>query len=129
VPYDADLDHAIQVINRVGEELAEDPGFKDKIIDPPHVLRVEELGESWVVLKVIGDTMPIEQWGIMGELRLRLKTAFDREGIGVPFAQRTVHMVQHQEGAAAADASTEPAAVPPQTGGGRPDDVKLDDGD
>lgn len=129
VAYDADLDHAIQVVNRVGKELAEDPEYSSRIIDPPHVLRVDALGESSIELKVIGDTAPIEQWGIMGELRLRLKKAFDAEGIHMPFPQRTVHMPSpgavQQSQRRELDAAAKP--VEPQSGGGQPGDVKLDD--
>jgi small conductance mechanosensitive channel len=92
VAYDTDLDHAIEVINRVGKEMAEDPLFAKTIKDPPHVLRVDNLGDSWIELKVIGDTMPIEQWAVMGELRLRIKKAFDAEGFVNPFPQRTLHL-------------------------------------
>lgn len=123
VPYDSDLDHVIEVINRVGKELAEDPDWRSKIIDPPHVLRVDALTESSIELKIIGDTAPIEQWGIMGELRLRLKKAFDAEGIYFPFPQRTVHVVPPE----ASLTGTVGTPAESQSGGGRPDDIKLDE--
>ena len=88
VSYTTDLDRAIEVINGVGKELAEDPMYKGRIIDAPHVLRVDAFAESGIELKIIGDTAPIEQWTIMGELRLRLKKAFDAEGIEFPFPHR-----------------------------------------
>jgi len=128
VAYDSNLDHVIEVINRVGQELAADPEFSARITDPPHVLRVDNFGDSSIDLKIIGETAPIEQWGIMGELRLRLKKAFDAEGIEIPFPQRTVHMAV---AAASPPGRLEPndasKPVEAQSGGGRPDDVKLDD--
>ncbi|MDO8473820.1 MAG: mechanosensitive ion channel, partial [Dehalococcoidia bacterium] len=45
VAYDTDLDRAIKVINKVGEQLSEDPFWKLCIINPPHALRVEKLGD------------------------------------------------------------------------------------
>lgn len=128
VAYESNLDHVIQVINRVGKELAEDPEYSGKIIDPPHVLRVDNFSESSIELKIIGETAPIEQWGIMGELRLRLKKAFDAEGIHIPYPQRTVHMAP--DGALPSDVHKPVGpskAVEPQRGGGGPGDVKLDD--
>ena len=91
VAYESDLDHVIKVIDRVGVELSEDPAFAHLIKDAPHVLRVDNLGESSIEVKIIGETAPIEQWAVMGELRLRLKRAFDEEGIVIPFPQRTLH--------------------------------------
>jgi small conductance mechanosensitive channel len=92
VAYDSDLDHVIEVINRVGQEMADDPIYTGKIIVAPHVLRVENFGDSSIDIKVVGDTAPIEQWSIMGDLRLRLKKAFDAEGIVIPFPQRVLHV-------------------------------------
>ncbi|HEX5370888.1 MAG TPA: mechanosensitive ion channel family protein [Dehalococcoidia bacterium] len=92
ISYDTDIDHAIEVINGVGKEMAEDPLLAKSIKDPPHVLRVDNLGDSSVELKVIGDTVPLEQWTVMGEFRLRIKKAFDKEGIVIPFTQRTLHL-------------------------------------
>ncbi len=90
VSYSEDLDHVFEVINRVGKELAEDPEFAPLIIDPPHVLRVDAFGDSGIEVKILGDTQPIRQWDVMGELRLRLKRAFDEEGIEIPFPHMTL---------------------------------------
>jgi len=131
VSYTTDLDRAIEVINGVGKELAEDPMYKGRIIDAPHVLRVDAFAESGIELKIIGDTAPIEQWTIMGELRLRLKKAFDAEGIEIPFPQRTVHVSAapvRPPGSLVADLSPA-AAVEPQVGRRQPADTRLDDGD
>jgi len=85
VSYDTDLDHAISVINRVGQELAEDEDWRARIVSAPQVLRVDNLGDSGIDIKIVGDVKPREQWAAMGELRLRLKKAFDAEGIEIPW--------------------------------------------
>jgi small-conductance mechanosensitive channel len=91
VAYDTDLDHAISVINRVGKELAEDAKWRKVIKSPPQVLRVDNLGDSGIDIKILGDVKPIEQWAVMGELRLRLKKAFDAEGIEIPWPHTKVY--------------------------------------
>jgi small conductance mechanosensitive channel len=91
ISYDTDLDHLIKVIDRTGMELAEDPGFKDNIISPPRFLRVEEFADSAIVVKILGDTRPLKQWEVAGEMKKRLKIAFDREGIEIPFPQTVIH--------------------------------------
>ena len=91
VSYSSNLEHVIEVINRTGLELAEDPLFKDSIITPPKFLRVNEFADSSVMIKVLGDTKPLKQWEISGEFRKRIKIAFDNEGIEIPFPQRVIH--------------------------------------
>ncbi len=91
VAYGEDLDHVISVINRVGKELADDPEWAPIILKAPQVLRVDNLGDSGVEIKILGDTKPIRQWDVMGELRLRLKKAFDDEGIEIPWPHTKVY--------------------------------------
>jgi len=91
VSYDTDLDHAISVINRVGQELAEDPDWNWRIRTTPKVLRVNKLGDSGIEIKILGDVKPLEQWNIMGELRYRVKKAFDAEGIEIPWPHAKVY--------------------------------------
>jgi small conductance mechanosensitive channel len=85
VAYGEDLDKVIEVINRVGKELAEDEVFGPMIIGAPKVLRVDNFGDSAIEIKVLGETKPLKQWDIMGQLRLRIKKAFDEEGIEIPW--------------------------------------------
>jgi moderate conductance mechanosensitive channel len=84
VSYEEDVDTVIDLINDVGKEMAVDPHFEGKILDPPHVLRVDNFTDMGVDIKITGETAPIEQWEVMGELRLRLKRAFDERGIDMP---------------------------------------------
>jgi small-conductance mechanosensitive channel len=88
VAYDADLEHVANVIDRVGEELAQEEYWKDLITKAPAFLRVQEFADSSVLLKVLGETKPNKQWEVAGELRRRIKIAFDKEGIEIPFPQR-----------------------------------------
>lgn len=94
VAYSTNLEHLIDVINKTGNELAADPAFSDAIITPPQFLRVNEFADSAIIVKILGDTKPLRQWEVAGELRKRLKLAFDREGIEIPFPQRIIHQVK-----------------------------------
>jgi small conductance mechanosensitive channel len=85
VAYGEDLDKVIAVINRVGKELAEDETFGPMIIGAPKVLRVDKFADSAIEIKVLGETQPIKQWDVMGELRKRIKKVFDEEGIEIPW--------------------------------------------
>jgi small-conductance mechanosensitive channel len=90
VDYETDLDKAMAVINRVGKEMAEDPVWKTAITNPPRALRIQNLGESGIDIKVTAETRPSKQWEVAGELRLRLKKAFDKEGIEIPYPHTKV---------------------------------------
>ncbi|MCR4328185.1 MAG: mechanosensitive ion channel family protein [Patescibacteria group bacterium] len=91
VAYHTDIEHAIEVINHVGKELSEDAAFRDSIIKTPQFLRVDDFADSAITLKIVGDTKPLKQWEVTGELRKRLKIAFDKEHIEIPFPQRVIH--------------------------------------
>lgn len=91
VSYNSDLEHVIRVVNKVGEELANDPAWKEAILKAPQFERVDDFADSAIVIKILGDTRPIKQWAVAGELRKRLKLAFDKEGIEIPFPQRVIH--------------------------------------
>ena len=94
IAYNTNLEHLIEVIDRTGNELAEDPAFKESIISPPKFLRVNEFADSAIIVKILGDTKPLKQWEITGEFRKRLKIAFDKEGIEIPFPQRVIHQAK-----------------------------------
>jgi len=94
VAYDTDIDKVIEVINETGMELSQDPAFSESIIKAPQFLRVDHFGDSSIDLKILGETMPLKQWEITGELRKRLKKAFDKHGIEIPFPQRVMHQAK-----------------------------------
>jgi len=96
VAYGEDLDRVTEVLNRVGKELAEDETFGPMIIKAPQVLRVDKFGDSAIEIKVLGETKPLKQWEVTGELRKRTKKAFDEEGIEIPWPHVKLYLGQSQ---------------------------------
>jgi small conductance mechanosensitive channel len=94
------------VIDRVGRELAEDPEWGPLIIEPPQVLRVNAFEDSGIALKVLATTRPMKQWDVAGQLRERIKAAFDSEGIEIPYPHRVL-VVRHEDGSAPRDPRSE----------------------
>lgn len=88
IAYEADLERAMQVLHEVCEEMARD--FRDVITEGPSVLGIVKLGESEVLIRLLGKTAPMEQWRIERELRRRVKLALDREGIEIPYPRRVL---------------------------------------
>jgi len=90
VSYETDLDRAIEILQRIGDELASDARHAADIWGRPEVLGVENLDSSSVVLRMLVKTRPLTQWEIARVFRKRIKQAFDEEGIEIPFPQRVV---------------------------------------
>ena len=91
VGYTTDIDKLEKVINRTGEQLAADDEWKDIVLEPATMLRVDSFGDSAINVKIVCKTAPIQQWAVQGELLRRLKKAFEKEGIEIPFPQRVIH--------------------------------------
>ena len=92
VAYKEDVDRVMSVIRKTWEEMAEDPDWKPLLISKtPWLLRIDAFGDSGIVIKVVGETQPIKQWDVMGELRLRIKRKFDEQGIEIPWPHTKVY--------------------------------------
>ncbi len=91
VAYKEDVDNVMEIMKNVGEELQKDPEFKNKIVEPLEVFGLDKFDDSAVVIKARIKTKPIEQWGVGREYRKRLKVAFDKFGIEIPFPHMSVY--------------------------------------
>jgi small-conductance mechanosensitive channel len=106
VVYGTDIEKAIEVINEVGRELVADPAWRRRVLEAPHVERVEALADYGVTLKILGLVRPSEKWAAGGELRKRLLAAFAANDIEIPRPQRVV-LTQSGVAAAATAGPTE----------------------
>lgn len=90
VGYAEDVDRAMAILTEVGQELANDETYGQLVLEPPQVLGVEALAESQVTIRMLAKTLPLRQWDVARELRRRIKTRFDREGIQIPYPHRVI---------------------------------------
>ncbi|MGI8560678.1 MAG: mechanosensitive ion channel family protein [Luteimonas sp.] len=111
IGYDDDIDKAraaaLEVIRADGRVLAE----------PPADVLVYELGDNSVNLGIRCHVANADYFTTKCELTERIKKAFDREGITIPYPQRDVHMYHHavgQEGGDGSAAGERPALPPAQ---------------
>ena len=98
VSYGASVSDTIETLQAMLDELAADPDWTTKLIGPPEVLGVENLGDSSVDVRLIVTTVPAQQWKVARELRRRTKAALDAAGIEIPFPQRTIHIKPESDG-------------------------------
>ena len=92
VAYKENVDEVMQVMKDVGDELAKDPGFSYRILEPMEMLGLDSFGDSSVNIKARITTKPLEQWNVAREYRRRLKNTFDEKGIEIPFPHVTLYM-------------------------------------
>ena len=92
VAYDTDIDHAMRVIKEVADGVWREELEKATILEEPEVWGVEAFRADSVAIRLAVKVEPAEQWTTARIIRGRLKTAFDREGIQIPFPQRTIWM-------------------------------------
>jgi len=90
ISYDSNLEKAIEILNRIGKEMAEEEPWRAHIVKPIQSLGVDNFSDSSVDIKVIGETAPASQWDVLREYRKRVKLAFDQDGIEIPYPHRTI---------------------------------------
>ena len=80
------LRHVLNIIRNVGEEMHNDSNWKDHFLGNPEVLGVDQIHHYGCLIRVWIKTQPLDQWLVGREFRLRVKEAFDLEGIvlGIP---------------------------------------------
>ena len=100
IAYRENVDEAFDVMRRVGGEMRQDPAFAPKILEDLEVAGVDQWADSAVILRCRFKVKPLEQWGVRREFLRRLKHAFDREGIEIPFPHLTIYAGQAKDGTA-----------------------------
>ncbi len=92
VAYKEHPDRVMEVMRQVGEDLQNDPNFRDKFVSPIEIIGVENFADSAVVIRIRIKTRPLEQWNVGREYRRRLKLAFDAQRIEIPFPHRSLYV-------------------------------------
>ncbi|MEL4896522.1 mechanosensitive ion channel family protein [Crocosphaera sp. Alani8] len=84
---DEDIDKAIDIMTKVADKMQSELEWCDKFLDPVEILGVDDVSHEGILIRLLIRTKPMEQWPIGRELRLRVKKAFDEEGIslGIPY--------------------------------------------
>jgi moderate conductance mechanosensitive channel len=90
VAYNEDPDRVADVLRKTAAELQADARFGPFILGALEVLGIDAFGDSAMILKTRIKTMPLKQWDVGRELRLRIKRAFDAAGIEIPYPTRVV---------------------------------------
>lgn len=84
IGYHTKADAALALINRVAQDMSNDENWREKILEKPQVLGIENFDERGVTIRVWIKTKPLKQLDVAREFRLRIKAAFDEAGIPIP---------------------------------------------
>lgn len=91
VDYQSDIQTAIRIMGDVMESLKQE---STEIIGDVSVLGVQEFQNSAIVVRATAECAPLCQYGVQRLARQRLKEAFDKNGIEMPFYHQTVIVKQ-----------------------------------
>lgn len=92
VSYQQNTDDVIAVLRNVDEDLRSDKAFAKMILEPIEIVGVDRFAENSVVIKARIKTKPVKQWDVGREFNRRMKIAFDKNNIEIPFPQRVITM-------------------------------------
>ncbi|MDE1904450.1 MAG: mechanosensitive ion channel family protein, partial [Alphaproteobacteria bacterium] len=91
VGYGEDTDRVVKVLAAVVEEMRKEKPFTRWIQEPLDVVGLDRFADSAVIIMVRIKTQPIRQWAVGREFNRRMKLAFEREKIEMPFPARTIY--------------------------------------
>ena len=94
IAYGENVERVIAVMRDVGRAMRVDPLSTPRILDDPEIAGVDQLADSAVVIRCRFRVAPLEQWNVRRECLQRLKEAFDREGIEIPYPHRKIVQAQ-----------------------------------
>jgi small conductance mechanosensitive channel len=90
VAYQNNVDRVLQVLQDLSSEIYSEPEWEEKMIAPPEVLGIDEIGHSGILIRIWIKTKPLQHWSVGREFRRRMKTRLDQQGIAIGVPQQSV---------------------------------------
>ncbi|WP_339615863.1 mechanosensitive ion channel family protein [uncultured Gilvimarinus sp.] len=100
IAYRESPDEVIDVLKSISAEMEKDEDFKELILEPLEVLGVDAFANSAIIIKARIKTLPIKQWVVGREFNRRMKYAFDKHDIEIPFPHQTLYFGEDKDGTA-----------------------------
>jgi small-conductance mechanosensitive channel len=88
IPFGTDLEAVTRIANEVGREMADDPDWTSRLLEPPTLTRVPDLSDLGPTIRVAGKVRAADRWTAPSELRTRLLAALQANGIVLPAGGR-----------------------------------------
>ncbi len=90
VAYKENIDHVMDVMREVGDELKAGK-LGAQMLGDIEIWGLDSFADSAVVIKVVIKTRPMQQWRVKREYQRLLKIRFDADGIEIPFPHVTLY--------------------------------------
>lgn len=87
ISYEENIDRALKIIESVCSEIQKN---NSNVVDGPTILGVTSLSAYSVDITIVAKTKAMEQWAVEREIRKKVKEAFDKENIHVPYPKRVI---------------------------------------
>ena len=100
VAYQADPEKALSLLQEIAQGLYDDPKWHGKISAPPEVLGIDSISHSGMTITTWIQTIPLEQWSVGREFRLRVRKALEANGIEIGTPRQT-YVLDSSQGTAA----------------------------
>lgn len=91
VPSSTDVGRVTEVLQRVGHEVHADARLQKMMLDEPSVMGVERIEVDTFCVRMVARTLPGMQFSLGREIRMRVASAFRKEGISVSAELDTHH--------------------------------------
>ncbi len=84
IDYREDGDKVIELLKKVGAEIEKDPAFRYGLLGTTEIIGLDTFADNGFIIKARIKTRAMSQWDVMRAFNLRLKRAFDAEGLLFP---------------------------------------------
>lgn len=111
ISYNENSDRVIEVLKGISIELEHDDIYASSILAPLEIVGVDAFADSAVIIKARIKTKPLKQWEVGREFNRRMKHAFDKNNIEIPFPQRVITVVSNQTNSTIPPATLEQIAA------------------
>jgi small conductance mechanosensitive channel len=88
-PDDA-VDRTLGTLEAICTDFRSDANWSATLVDGPRVLGVEAVGTTGATVRLQVRTVPTRQYDVARELRRRVRSRFEQEGLGMGGAHRVV---------------------------------------
>jgi small conductance mechanosensitive channel len=84
IAHGTDVDKAVEILGRVGEEAAAIEPLSEDVLEPPEVLGVEKITTEGMTVRMTVKVRPGRQWATQRALRAKIMAAFEEAGVELP---------------------------------------------